>query len=150
MAHILLVEGDEGIRDALDFVLTDSGYHVTAIGSAQEALTILQTEHAAAVVVLVNQRQRTAMSGVDLYDAVARSLVANPHNAFIIMSTSTDEHRPVEITELLTRANIPIMTLPATIDAIEALVDMAADHADQANADQSPTDLASRSQAAKA
>lgn len=136
MAHILLVEGDEGIRDALDFLLSDAGYRVTPVGSAQEGLTVLQAAHAEAMVVLVNQRQRAAMSGVNLYDADATHLGTNAHNAFIIMSATAPERHPEEITKLLARANVPIMVLPADIDTVESLIGGAAQRADKANAGQ--------------
>jgi len=37
-AHLLVVDDEAGIRESLSSILKDEGYHVEAVGSAEEAL----------------------------------------------------------------------------------------------------------------
>ena len=39
--RILVVEDDRFMRDAVDLILTQSGYHVTGVGSGEEALDVV-------------------------------------------------------------------------------------------------------------
>ncbi len=36
--HLLVVDDEAGIRESLSSILADEGYHVEAVGSAEEAL----------------------------------------------------------------------------------------------------------------
>jgi len=75
--HLLVVDDEAGIRESLSSILEDEGYHVEAVGSAEEAL-----ERAAAgdfEVVLLdvwlpgNRRPRSAKSSAIVPRARLRS-----------------------------------------------------------------------------
>lgn len=82
---------------------------------------------------LANQVLHGNMSGVELRDTSALSALANVDNAFVIMSTTSADQRPAAITELLTRANVPIVSLPFDLDTIEELIHDASEQVDDQN-----------------
>ncbi|HEU5324214.1 MAG TPA: response regulator, partial [Methylomirabilota bacterium] len=83
---VLVVDDEDGIRQALDRFLRRLGYRVTEAASGAAALERISSDHPAAVLCDVRMPN---MTGVDL---VPKALAADPDLA-IVMLTAVDEPR---------------------------------------------------------
>src|SRR2546430_8720430 len=76
--HLLVVDDEAGIRESLSSILQDEGYHVVAVGSAEEALE--RATGGDFEVVLLD----VWLPGIDGLEALSR-LQASPHPPAVIM-----------------------------------------------------------------
>src|SRR5260370_27038282 len=91
--HLLVVGGQAGIRESLSSILEDEGYHVDAVGSAEEAL-----ERSAAggfEVVLLD----VWLPGMDGLEALSRLQASPPPPAVIMISGPGTYETPVRATK---------------------------------------------------
>src|SRR6267378_3362483 len=76
--HLLVVDDEAGIRESLSSILEDEGYHVEAVGSAEEALDRAAAGHFEVVLLDV------WLPGIDGLEALSR-LQASPRPPAVIM-----------------------------------------------------------------
>lgn len=79
-SRILLVEDEAGARQGLDQVLTMLGYRVTAVGSGEEALAAVQSEHPD---LLLTDLLLPGIDGVTLAETLRRD---DPELPIVVMS----------------------------------------------------------------
>ena len=92
--HILIVDDERAIQKALRGVLEDEGYRVTAVGSAQEALTRLQDEAPDLVFLDI------WMPGMDGLEALAEFKRIRPETAVVMISGHGTIETAVKATKL--------------------------------------------------
>jgi len=92
--HILIVDDERAIQKALRGVLEDEGYRVTAVGSAQEALTRLQDETPDLVFLDI------WMPGMDGLEALAEFKRIRPETAVVMISGHGTIETAVKATKL--------------------------------------------------
>ncbi len=92
--HILIVDDERAIQKALRGVLEDEGYRVTAVGSAQEALTRLQDETPDLVFLDI------WMPGMDGLEALAEFKRMRPETAVVMISGHGTIETAVKATKL--------------------------------------------------
>jgi len=107
---VLVVEDEEGIRQALDRFLSRLGYRVVQAESGPVALERLGASQAQAMLCDIRMPQ---MSGTDL---VPKALAADPHLA-IIMLTAIDEPRTA--IECLKLGAYDYLIKPVDLDELE-------------------------------
>jgi len=107
---VLVVDDEEGIRQALDRFLSRLGYRVVQAESGPIALERLGTSQAQAMLCDIRMPQ---MSGTDL---VPKALAADPHLA-IIMLTAIDEPRTA--IECLKLGAYDYLIKPVDLDELE-------------------------------
>src|SRR5260370_7491762 len=84
--HLLVVDDEAGIRESLSSILEDEGYHVEAVGSAEEALDRAAAGHFEVVLLDV------WLPGIDGLEALSR-LQPPPRPPAVIMISG---HVPIE------------------------------------------------------
>lgn len=87
--HILLVDDEEDVRDALTRVLEKEGYTVSTAADAEAALRILQ---AGAIQLLITDHDMPGMKGVDLLKQVRKS---HPRVCRILLTGNADRETVV-------------------------------------------------------
>jgi len=84
--HLLVVDDEAGIRESLSSILEDEGYHVEAVGSAEEALDRAAAGHFEVVLLDV------WLPGIDGLEALSR-LQASPRPPAVIMISGSRHNR---------------------------------------------------------
>lgn len=131
MAHVLIVDDDAAIREALCDLLTDEGHRVEQATDGELALVRLR-EHPEGMVVLLDLE----MPGVDglqvLHTLATEGLLAQRH-AYILL-TASSFLLPRRLDDLLKQLGIPLVAKPFNIDTLLAAVDHAAAQLPRASA----------------
>jgi CheY-like chemotaxis protein len=123
MAHVLVVDDDDSNRDALNWVLTDSGYEVELAATAEDGLRILrETEHA---FVVVFDYVMPDLTGDDLVRMAEEQLPFLKRHAFICL-TASPTRLPAHLTAWLVESGAPIVGKPFELDALLEVVARAA------------------------
>src|SRR2546425_7483870 len=84
--HLLVVDDEAGIRESLSSILEDEGYHVEAVGSAEEALERAATGEFEVVLLDV------WLPGLDGLEALSRLQASSRPPAVIMISGRSEEH----------------------------------------------------------
>lgn len=84
-AHILVVENNADVRDALSLLLIDMGFNVTSAGSGNEALHFLYSEDGCDAV--VTDVLMPGMSGIELAERVR---AARPGLPVVLLTGKSD------------------------------------------------------------
>ncbi len=87
--HVLLVDDEEHVRDALTRVMEKEGYSVSSASSAEEALRILRER---AVQLLITDHDMPGMKGVDLLRLVRET---HPRVCRILLTGNADRETVV-------------------------------------------------------
>jgi CheY-like chemotaxis protein len=117
--HILIVEDDEAIREAVCDVLRDAGYIVFAVPNGGPALEHLRTS-AQAMVVLLDAHMPT-MNGMTLLQAVIQDQQLALRCAFVLVTAIFDSLPPQDM-RLLKSLSIPVLAKPFDLDDLLAAV----------------------------
>jgi CheY-like chemotaxis protein len=116
--HICIVDDDEPERNLLRLVLESEGYSVAEAASGQEALRLLRRSPHRFVVLL--DLRMPILSGTEVLRLVAAEpLLANRHT-FILISAWPD--RPPELTELLNKLSIPVVSKPFDLEELLTVI----------------------------
>src|SRR5690242_8315545 len=83
--HVLIVDDDKAVRDALEFALRLQGFDVHAYGGGEEVLADRDLEHAGCLIVDDNMPD---MGGLELIDRLRELRIPVP--AILITSHATD------------------------------------------------------------
>src|SRR2546430_17247708 len=94
--HLLVVDDEAGIRESLSSILQDEGYHVVAVGSAEEALE--RATGGDFEVVLLD----VWLPGIDGLEALSR-LQASPHPPAVIIISGHGTIGPAVLATKLVR-----------------------------------------------
>lgn len=129
MAHVLIADDDEGIRESLRMLLEDDGHRVTECASGQETLAMLRQGNERCVVLL--DLVMPDMEELELLRAIQRDATLAQRYAYIVLSAGTES--------LLNQARTLVAALggvvvrkPFDIDEVTRAVSLAAErlHAD--------------------
>jgi DNA-binding NtrC family response regulator len=107
---VLVVDDEDGIRQALERFLGRLGYHVATAANASEALARLATDHPQAMLCDIRMPET---SGVELLPKV----LAEDHDLAIIMLTAIDEPRTA--IECLKLGAYDYLIKPVDLDELE-------------------------------
>ncbi len=83
--HVLIVDDDKAVRDALEFALRLQGFNVHAYGGGEEVLAYRDLEHAGCLIVDDNMPN---MGGLELINRLRERRIPIP--AILITSHATD------------------------------------------------------------
>jgi len=114
--RVLLVDDEEAIRVALSRFLRSRGYQVTAVGSAQDALSALDQDRQALVLCDVRM---PGMTGLDLLPAV---LARDPELAVVMLTAVNDAHTA---TEAIARGAADYLVKPIELADLQTAVQRA-------------------------
>ena len=92
--HILIVDDERAIQTTLRGVLEDEGYHVSAVGSGQDALARLAEESPDLIFLDI------WMPGMDGLDALAEIMRLRPEAAVVMISGHATIETAVKATKL--------------------------------------------------
>lgn len=123
MAHVLIVDDDEGIRETLRFALEDADYVVHEATDGVAALGILRTSKAPMVVLL--DLMMPGLDGAGVLGAVSGDRHLATHFAYILL-TANSKTLPLAFVNLLANLEVPILSKPFDIDRLLDAVDRAA------------------------
>ncbi|HEY3279629.1 MAG TPA: response regulator [Gemmatimonadales bacterium] len=107
---VLVVDDEDGIRQALERFLSRVGYHVATAANASEAMARLATDHPQAMLCDIRMPETT---GVELLPKV----LAEDHDLAIIMLTAIDEPRTA--IECLKLGAYDYLIKPVDLDELE-------------------------------
>lgn len=122
MAHVLVVDDDQTIRETVAALLEDDGHWVETAGDGMDAVEILRTTPEPLVVVLDVWMPR--MGGDEVLRLVDEGDSLLTRHAFIMMSAF--HNLPEGLPVLRARLGVPLVTKPFSIDVMLAAVDAAA------------------------
>lgn len=122
MAHVLVVDDDEGIRETLRFALEDANHIVHEATNGVAALEVLRKSKQSMVVLL-----DLMMPGLD--GAGVLGVVSGDHRlatqfAYILV-TANSKTLPLAFVNLLTNLEVPLLSKPFEIDVLLDTVDRA-------------------------
>jgi CheY-like chemotaxis protein len=123
LAHVLVVDDDEPIRDTLRSVLEDAGHTVTEAPDGVAALDILRTSPHRMVVLL--DLRMPGLDGVGLLGTVAGDRSLASQHAYILM-TANLQTLTLSVTNLLTTLSVPVLGKPFDLDVVLDTVEQAA------------------------
>jgi len=124
MAHVLIVDDDEGIRESLRYALEDAGHTVLEVPDGIEALKLLR-ESSQRMVVLVDLMM-PGLDGAGVLGAVAADPQLASQYAYILM-TANPRTLPPAFAGLLQSLAVPYFAKPFDVDDLLTLVDKAWD-----------------------
>jgi CheY-like chemotaxis protein len=124
MAHVLIVDDDESIRDAVRLFLEDADHEVLEASDGMTALRILRESQQRLIVLLdVSIPQ---MNGIDLLRAVVADPPLKERHVYLLL-TGSSERLQWEAGPLLAEASAKIVAKPFEIADLLALIDDAAE-----------------------
>ena len=118
--HVLIVDDDEAIRDAVRYVLEDAGYVVTDAESADEALRALR-ESPYRLVALLDQVM-PMMEGADLLEILAQDDTLARRHAYALVTASGKVGWLEARLAALPALDAPLLRKPFSIDEVLAVV----------------------------
>ncbi len=121
---VLVVDDEDGIRDAIRIVLEEEGYTVYEAPDGKPALVRLR-EHPEGMVVLLDM-QMPGMDGISLLRALDTDECLATRHAIIVVSAQYPRTLPLEVATLLTRLDVRVLGKPFDIDDLVAVVRAAA------------------------
>jgi CheY-like chemotaxis protein len=114
---VLVVDDDQGIREALRDLLEDEGYTVFEAGNGNQALVFLAAHDEPCIVLL--DRLMPMMDGVATLRAVAEDQTLARRHVYILFTVSTEQPLPEDIIELL---QVPILEKPFRMERLLAVL----------------------------
>lgn len=120
--HVLVVEDDDGVREAVTFLLEDAGYVVGQEPDGARALERVRSS-AEPLVVLLDLRMESMDGSQVLREALAQREVAERH-AFILMTAATA--LPDGLPAVLRQLGGVVVAKPFEVDYLLAVVERAA------------------------
>jgi CheY-like chemotaxis protein len=124
MAHVLVVDDEESIREAMRLALDMEGHTVVTAATGPECVQLLQeTPHP--FVVLLDYFMPD-MTGMDVLDTLLHQERTDiTRHCFILMSASV-QRLPLDLRQFLDRYQIPVLDKPFDVDTLFDLVTQAA------------------------
>jgi CheY-like chemotaxis protein len=124
MAHVLIVDDDDAIREALRYALEDAGHMVSEATDGLAALRFLRrsTDHIVALVDLM----MPGLDGAGLLGAVAGDAQLSARNAYILM-TANPKTLPLAFANLLVDLDVPFLPKPFDVDDLLRVVGVSAE-----------------------
>lgn len=120
--RVYIIDDDEGIREALRFLLEESDYELEEATDGQEALALMRRDPRPRVALL--DRMMARMDGVE----TLRHLLSEPevarHVAVVFMTARGDPPDP-ETARLLEQGAFATVSKPFDLDALLATIDAA-------------------------
>lgn len=123
MAHVLVVDDDEGIRETLRFALEDANYSVHEAIDGAAALEMLRISKQPMVVLL--DLMMPGLDGAGVLGVVSSDRRLATQFAYILV-TASSKTLPLAFVNLLTNLEVPILSKPFEIDVLLDTVDRAA------------------------
>lgn len=123
LAHVLVVDDDEPIRDTLRSVLEDAGHAVTDAPDGVAALDVLRASPHRMVVLL--DLRMPGMDGAGLLGTVAGDRTLATRHAYILM-TANLQTLTLSFANLLTTLSVPVLRKPFDLDVVLDTVEQAA------------------------
>lgn len=120
MAHVLIVDDDQAIRETLRLVLEDAGHRVSEAADGMSGLEQLRTAPEPMVVLLDLMMPRLDGAGVLGVVAGDRDLTAQHAYALI---TATHQTLNLAFVNLLANLMVPVLHKPFDLDALLDMVD---------------------------
>ena len=87
MGHVLIVDDDEGIRDAVRFLLEDEGYQVQEAGDGEAALRIMRDSQVPLVVLL--DLLMPHIDGIGVLREVTTDPVLRARHGYLLMTADS-------------------------------------------------------------
>ncbi len=123
MAHVLVVDDDESIRETLRFALEDANHVVHEATDGVAALDMLRRSKQPMVVLL--DLMMPGLDGAGVLGAVSGDRHLAMHFAYILV-TANSKTLPLAFVNLLTSLEVPVLSKPFDIDRLLSMVDRAA------------------------
>lgn len=111
---VLVVDDDEGIRDALKLLLTSEGYSVSLASSGERALELMRRCIGTGVVLF--DYLMPEGSGLDLLRGVAEDEALRRRFTYVCMAARDRSRLPTEFNELLDEMQIAFVAKPFDLD----------------------------------
>lgn len=121
--HVLVVDDDKAIRDALRLTLEDEDYAVAEAADGAQALDALRSSAHQQVVLLDFRMPR--VDGGDVLNAIDMDSRLARRHAFILI-TANRNTLPLSLVTLLDRMEVPILPKPFDMDELLEAVAAAA------------------------
>lgn len=115
MAHVLIVDDDDAIRDTLRFALEDSGYAVSEASDGLAALKLLRASPNRTVVLL--DLMMPGLDGAGVLGTVAGDHHLATQHAYILLTAST-KTLTLAFANLLASLSVPILNKPFDVDTL--------------------------------
>lgn len=122
VAHILVVDDDDGIRETLRFALEDANHVVHEAPDGVAALNILRRSKQPMVVLL--DLMMPGLDGAGVLGVVSGDHHLALHFAYILV-TANSKTLPLAFVNLLTNLEVPILSKPFDIDILLDVVNRA-------------------------
>lgn len=123
VAHVLIVDDDEDIRETVRFALEDAHHVVREAINGVAALEILR--HSTQSMVVLLDLMMPALDGAGVLGAVSGDQYLATHFAYILV-TANSKTLPLAFVNLLTNLEVPLLSKPFDIDTLLDTVDRAA------------------------
>lgn len=120
MPHILIVDDDEDIRNALHFILKDAGYTVAQAENGEAALIWLRAQAKPTVVMLDVMMPR--LDGLGLLRILTESEPQLARRHRFILMTARERTLPLSLAHLRSQMHIPLLGKPFDLAPMLALV----------------------------
>lgn len=120
MAHVLIVDDDEGIRESLRYVLEDAGHEVEEAADGLAGLELLRDSHERMVVLL--DLMMPGLDGAGVLGAVSGDHRLTRQYVYILM-TANPRTLPLAFSHLLHSLDVPYFAKPFDVDDLLRLVD---------------------------
>ncbi|MFI5273399.1 MAG: response regulator [Ktedonobacterales bacterium] len=117
---VLIVDDDEGIRDALRSLLEDAGYLVEEASEGMAALHRLRASREKMVVLL--DLMMPGLDGAGVLGTVAADRKLTERNAFILI-TANHNTLTLALANLLKNLDVPFVSKPFDVDQLVEIVD---------------------------
>ena len=124
MAHVLIVDDDESLRDALRLILEDANHDALEASDGVTALRILRESHRRLIVLLDMAIPR--LHGLDLLRVVVADPLLKERHAYLLL-TGSPNLLLREAGPLVEEASAKIVAKPFEIADLLALIDAAAE-----------------------
>jgi len=120
MAHVLIVDDDESLRDAIRLILEDAGHEALEARDGVTALRILRESQERLIVLLDMLIPR--LNGVDLLRAVVADPLLKERHAYLLM-TGNQQLLLRQAGSLLAEASAKIVAKPFEISDLLAMIE---------------------------
>lgn len=123
MAHVLIVDDDEAIRETLRFALEDANHVVNEATDGAAALNTLRRSKEPMVVLL--DLMMPGLDGAGVLGVVSGDQYLATHFAYILV-TANSKTLPLAFVNLLANLDVPVLSKPFDIDVLLSVVERAA------------------------
>lgn len=123
VAHVLIVDDDEAIRETLRFALEDANHVVNEATDGAAALNTLRRSKEPMVVLL--DLMMPGLDGAGVLGVVSGDQYLATHFAYILV-TANSKTLPLAFVNLLANLDVPVLSKPFDIDVLLSVVERAA------------------------